>query len=81
VREKEAYERLRQHYRVGYAERWRDSIATFIDYLLEEDARWCEIPNHRQFEGQKRVGRRLAIIRERLFANRFDKSPKGSPKH
>jgi hypothetical protein len=74
VREKETYEHLREHYRAGYSEHWRDSIATFIDYLLEEDARWCEVPDHRHFEGQKRVRRRLAIMRERLFSNRFSTS-------
>ena len=71
VREKETYEQLREHYRAGYSEHWRDSIAAFIDYLLEEDARWCGVPDHRHFEGQKRVRRRLVIMRERLFSNRF----------
>jgi hypothetical protein len=71
VREMETFEQLRQHYRAGYAEHWRDSLATFIDYLLEEDARWCVVPDHRHFEGQKRVRRRLSIMRERLFSSRF----------
>lgn len=78
VREKETYEELRQHYRVGYSERWRESLATFIDYLLEEDASWCEVPDHRHFEGQKRVRRRLSIMRDRLFSNRFSDNPQNT---
>jgi hypothetical protein len=71
VRDKETYDQLREFYRAGYSEYWRDSLATFLDYLLEEDAHWCEIPDHRQFEGQKRVRRRLSLIRERLLSTRF----------
>jgi hypothetical protein len=69
VRDKETFEQLRRCYRAGYSEHWRESLATFIDYLLEEDSRWCEVPDHKHFEGQKRVRRRLTIIRERLFSN------------
>ena len=53
----------------------RESIKTseqagsgFSDYvyLIDEDARWCEVPSHRHFTGQQQVIRRLNIMRERL---------------
>src|SRR5258707_3862144 len=71
LRDNETFEQLRQYYRVGYSEHWRESLATFIDYLLEQDSRWCEVSDHKHFEGQKRVRSRLTIMRERLFSKIF----------
>lgn len=68
IRDKDDYELLREHYRFGYSQRWRESLAAFIDYLLNEDSRWCTIPNHKTFNGQIRLGRRLISIRDRLFS-------------
>jgi len=66
IREKATFEHLLQLYRSGYSSTWNDSMAVFIDYLIEEDARWCEVPDHRHFTGQQQVLRRLNIMRERL---------------
>jgi len=66
IRDKATFEQLLQFYRAGYAGNWNDSMVVFIDYLLNEDAQWCEVPDHRQFAGQKGVCRRLSIMRDRL---------------
>ena len=67
VRDQETYERLRACYKSGYSDRWRESLTIFLDYLLEEDSRWCQVPDHRHFDGQKHLARRLGLVRERLL--------------
>jgi hypothetical protein len=70
IREKETFERLLQLYRAGYSSTWNESMGVFVDYLINEDAQWCEVPDHRHFAGQKGVRRRLTIMRERLTKDR-----------
>jgi hypothetical protein len=70
VRDMDIYERLHQYYRSGYSGNWRESLAAFIDYLLDEDARWCVVPDHKHFEGQIRIRNRLIIIRDRVRPRR-----------
>ncbi len=63
LRDKQSFDRLKMS-----RDSWSESLIAFIDYLMEEDDRWCEIPNHRRFEGQKSVPKRLRNLRDRIAA-------------
>ncbi len=48
---------------------WRRKLAAFIEYLLQEDATYCSLPNHAAYEGQMRLtkmleGKASALLRE-----------------
>lgn len=45
---------------------WRQTTATFIDYLLAEDRYYCVIPDHDTYAGQARIQKVLADIGLRL---------------
>jgi energy-coupling factor transporter ATP-binding protein EcfA2 len=49
-----------------YKRKWHRSIRGFIEYLLAEDAIWCNIPNHESFTGQASVSRRLSRLAKQL---------------
>src|SRR5262249_16629919 len=66
IRDKGVFDLLVQLYRAGYGTNWNASMVTFIDYLINEDAQWCQVPDHRHFTGQKGVARRLGIMRDRI---------------
>ncbi len=38
---------------------WREKTRIFIDYLLDEDARYCALPSHVAYDGQKEVREEL----------------------
>lgn len=41
---------------------WANALITFVDYLIDEDSHWCRIPDHRNYNGQKRVTWRLSRV-------------------
>jgi cold shock CspA family protein/energy-coupling factor transporter ATP-binding protein EcfA2 len=57
--ERVVFDEIRFMYESGLAARIRKAIRTFLVYLLEEDARYCFVPDHAQYVGQQRLRTRL----------------------
>ena len=57
---------------------WRRLVATFIEYLLDEDAVFCTAPEHEAYKGQLAVTRRLDWLKDRITTpppSRFGNRP------
>jgi len=46
---------------------WRRLVATFIDYLIVEDAMFCSVPEHEAYKGQLVVTKRLEWLKRRIM--------------
>jgi hypothetical protein len=55
---------------------WAKGISSFVDYLLAEDAKWVTMPDHRAFDGQRSVVRRLQRVRSN-FPRQYYRNPPG----
>lgn len=47
------YDRLVQLGRQPRKEVWREELGTFLDYLCNEDERWCMVPDHAAYASQR----------------------------
>jgi hypothetical protein len=45
-----------------YRNKWQDALRAFIAYLIQEDAFYCQIPDHASFAGQLDINKRLSNI-------------------
>ncbi|MGW0638312.1 hypothetical protein [Nocardia salmonicida] len=55
---------------------WRGKTRIFIDYLLHEDAVYCNLPQHEAYDGQRRLRELLKGTRDRLHEDRQGKPSK-----
>jgi hypothetical protein len=69
VRDKQVHEVLKQCLRDGYGHTWKESISTFINYLLAEDELWCQVPVHRVYDGQRRLTQKLIALRGKILSH------------
>jgi hypothetical protein len=61
IRDRTVFDQVHYYMRNPSAN-WSRALATFIDYLACEDSFWCRIPDHRVFDGQRAIGRRLRQV-------------------
>ena len=65
VRDRETYDRLREAIAQGGGG-WKAKAACFVDYMLDEDANYCGVPDHPAYRGQRRARDALAAAGRRL---------------
>lgn len=54
--------------------RWKERAAVFVDYLLEEDALYCTVPDHQQYASQARLRANLVRTAQVLRQNPTQRS-------
>lgn len=61
-----------------YRNKWSSSVICFIEYLLQEDAIYCQIPSHTSFKGQQDLTERLSWMTHRI-KNQYSQTKVTSP--
>lgn len=56
---------------------WARPLETFINYLIQEDRRYITIPDHRSFEGQRRIEYRLTHVKNSALSARHKQDSRG----
>jgi energy-coupling factor transporter ATP-binding protein EcfA2 len=62
LRSKQTLDELRYHME-RFSTNWAKALAVFVDYLVEEDSKWCLIPEHSHFDGQRSITKRLNHVK------------------
>lgn len=47
--------------------KWAHMVRLFVKYLLDEDAQYCQVPDHSAYLGQRRLRQGLAVFRGELY--------------
>jgi hypothetical protein len=79
--DRETHHEIRVQLDLGVAAGRRKAIRSFLLYLLDEDSRYCAIPDHASYSGQKRLSTRfeqqcraLAMPMRSSGSNRYGRS-------
>ena len=81
LRDRNVFDEIVYCLRNDYRYNWKRSIIAFIDYLLEEDSRYVQIPQHPLYEGQQGVGTRLLKMKNFLAPAGERKYPQYIPRN
>ncbi|MFZ2280757.1 MAG: hypothetical protein WAW39_23360, partial [Prosthecobacter sp.] len=61
IRDESTYNKLNAFSR-NLSVNWANCLIEFIEYVVSEDASWCQIPDHKNYIGQTKLSRRLLRV-------------------
>jgi GTPase SAR1 family protein len=63
LRDRSVFDEIVFFLRNDYRRNWSRALGAFIDYLLDEDSRYVQVPDHSLYQGQKGVSARLSRVK------------------
>ncbi|MCF7892337.1 MAG: AAA family ATPase [Candidatus Omnitrophica bacterium] len=67
ILKQEIFSKLQILVKVKEKDAWREKIQVFADYLLTEDVRYCNIPAHEAYAGQRKLMNTIHVTKNKII--------------